>query len=124
MFSISHALLFCDPMNCSFQTPLSLEFPKQKYWSGLPFPTPADLPDSGIETVLPATAGRFFTTEPPGKPKKLIEPWVKMQINITIFMCIQTISDPLFWSKQKKKKHSFIKSMARYHVITDLKKLF
>ena len=79
-----------------------MEFPRQEYWSGLPFPAPADLPDSGIEPVSPAVAGRFFTTEPPGKPNKLTEPWVKMQINMTIFMWIQTISDPLFWPKQKK----------------------
>ena len=43
-------------------------FPRQKYWSGLPFPSPGDLPDPGIELASPALAGRFFTTEPPGKP--------------------------------------------------------
>ena len=93
---------FVTPWTVAFQTPLSMEFPRQEYWSGLLFPAPADRPDSGIETVSPAVADRFFTTEPPGKPNKLTEPWVKMQINITIFMWTQTISDPLFWSKQKK----------------------
>ena len=47
-------------------------FLRQEYWSGLPFPPPGDLPDSGMEPeslVSPALAGRFFTTEPPGKPK-------------------------------------------------------
>ena len=43
-------------------------FPKQEYWSGLPFPSPGDLPNPGIEPTPPALAGRFFTTEPPGKP--------------------------------------------------------
>ena len=43
-------------------------FPKQKYWSGLPFPPRGDLPDPGIETTSPVLAGAFFTTEPPGKP--------------------------------------------------------
>ena len=46
-------------------------FPRQEYWSGLPFPTPGGLPDSGIEHVFlasPALAGGFFTTAPPGKP--------------------------------------------------------
>ena len=47
---------------------LSTGFPRQKYWSGLPFPSPGDLPDPGIEPASPALAGRFFTTEPPGKP--------------------------------------------------------
>ena len=53
------------------QTPLSLGFPRQEYWSGLPFPPPGDLPNSGIKpesSVSPALAGSFFTTEPPGKP--------------------------------------------------------
>ena len=43
-------------------------FPRQKYWSGLPFPSPGDLPDPGIEPTSPALAGGFFTTEPPGNP--------------------------------------------------------
>ena len=41
-------------------------FPRQKYWSGFPFPPPGDLPDPGIEPMSPALAGGFFTTEPPG----------------------------------------------------------
>ena len=40
---------------------------RQKYWSGLTFPSPKDLPHPGIEPVPPVLAGRFFTTEPPGK---------------------------------------------------------
>ena len=47
-------------------------FSWQKYWSGLPFPLPGGLPDSGIKTAFPAfpaLAGRFITTEPPGKTK-------------------------------------------------------
>ena len=46
-----------------------MEFPRQEYWFGLPFPSPRDLPDPAIEPASPALAGRFFTTEPPGKPK-------------------------------------------------------
>ena len=41
---------------------------RKKYWSGLPFPSPGDLPDPGIETASSALVGRFFTTESPGKP--------------------------------------------------------
>ena len=44
-------------------------FPRQKYRSGLPFPTPGDLPDSGIKPVFPALAGGFFTSEAPRNPK-------------------------------------------------------
>ena len=50
---------------------LSLTFPRQEYWRGLHFPTPVDLPDTGVKDaspVSPALAGRFFTTELPGKP--------------------------------------------------------
>jgi len=53
--------------------PQSVGFSKQEYWSGLPFPSPGDLPDPGIKAispVFPALAGRFFTAEPPRKPDK------------------------------------------------------
>ena len=50
------------------QTPLSMGFPKQEYWSGMSFPSPGDLPDPGIQHASPALAGGFFTTEPHGKP--------------------------------------------------------
>ena len=45
-------------------------FPRQEYWSGLPFPSPGDLPDPGIgpaSLASPSLAGRFFTTKPPGE---------------------------------------------------------
>ena len=58
----------CDPMDCSPQAPLSMGLPKQEYRSELSFPSPGDLPDSGIEPVSPALASRFFTAEPPGEP--------------------------------------------------------
>ena len=59
------------PCTAAHQAPLSIGFFRQEYWSGLVFPRPGDLPDPGIELVSPtalAAAGRFFTTEPPGKP--------------------------------------------------------
>ena len=49
-------------------------FSTQEYWSGLPFPSPGDLPDPGIESVSPALAAEFFTTEPPGKPDIRVAP--------------------------------------------------
>ena len=58
----------CDPMDCCPpQAPLSMGFPRQEYWSGLPFP-PGGIPDPGIGPVSPALADGFFTTAPPGKP--------------------------------------------------------
>ena len=49
------------PWTAALQTPLSMGFPRQEYWSGLPFPSPGDCADPGIEPVLPALAGRFFS---------------------------------------------------------------
>ena len=61
-------ILFATPQTVACQAPLSMEFSRQEYWSGLPFPPPGDLPDPGIEPkspVAPALAGGFFTTGPP-----------------------------------------------------------
>ena len=63
-------MLFETPQIIVYQAPLSVEFPRQEYQSGSPFPTPGDLPDSGIKTMFPALAG-FFTTELPGKSTNL-----------------------------------------------------
>ena len=59
-------------MDSSHQAPLSMGFSRQECWSGLPFPSPGDLLDPGIEPTSPALASRFFTTEPPGKSLVLI----------------------------------------------------
>ena len=65
--SVSHSIvrLFATPRTVAHQASLSMELSRQEYWSGLPFPTPGDLPDPGIEPeylASPALAGRFFTT--------------------------------------------------------------
>ena len=59
---------FVTPWTVARQAPLSMEFPRKEYWSGLPFPSPGGLPKSGIEPTSPVLAGRFFTTEQPEKP--------------------------------------------------------
>ena len=66
--SLSCVRLFATPWTAACQASLSMGFSRQEYWSGLPFPSPGDLPHPGIEPKSPALAGRFFTTEPPGKP--------------------------------------------------------
>ena len=57
-----------DPMDSSHQAPLFMEFFKQEYWSGLPRPSPGDLPDSGIKPGSPALQAVSLPSEPPGKP--------------------------------------------------------
>ena len=67
--SVAHlCLTLWDPKGCSPPGSMSMEFSRQDYWGGFPFPSPGDLPNSGIEPGSPALAGGFFTTEPPGKP--------------------------------------------------------
>ena len=61
-------LTLATPWTVAHQAPLFMGFPKQEYWSGLPLPSPGDLPDPGIEPTYPALTGELFTTEPPGKP--------------------------------------------------------
>ena len=65
---LSHFQLFVTPRTVACQALVSIGFHRQELWSGLPFPPPGVLPDPGIELESPALAGRFFTTEPPGKP--------------------------------------------------------
>ena len=65
---MSHS--FVTPWTVAHQASLSMGFPRQEFWSGLPFPYPGDLPDLGIKPASPALEGGFFTTEPPGKPSK------------------------------------------------------
>ena len=67
--SLSHVQLFATPWTVAHQNPMSMGFSRQEFWSGLPFPSPGGLPDSGIKPMPPALAGRFFTTEPPLKPQ-------------------------------------------------------
>ena len=64
-------LTLCELM--AGQAPLSMEFSRQKYWSGFPFPSPGDIPHPGVEPMpvaSPALVERFFTIAPSGKPLK------------------------------------------------------
>ena len=56
------------PWPVAHQAPLSMEFSRQEFWSGLSFPSPGDLPDPGVKPASPALAGGFSSTGPPGKP--------------------------------------------------------
>ena len=58
---------FATPWTVARHGPVSKGFPRQEYWSRLPFPSPGDLSDPGIDLVSAALPHGFFTTEPPGK---------------------------------------------------------
>ena len=66
--SLSHIQFFETPWTVAHQAPLSMGFPRQEYWSGLPIPSPGDLSNPGTKPMFPVSpvlAGGFFTTEPP-----------------------------------------------------------
>ena len=63
--SLSRVRLFATPWTVGYQAPPSLGFSRQEYWSGLPFPSPGELPDPGIEPRSPALQADTLTSEPP-----------------------------------------------------------
>ena len=66
--SLSRVRLFATLWTVALQAPLSMGFSRQEYWSGLPFPSPGDLPDPEIEPRSPALRADALTSESPGKP--------------------------------------------------------
>ena len=65
--SLRRVQLFATPWTVAHQDPKSMRFSKQEYWSGLPFPSPGDLPDPGIEPGSPTLKADALPSEPPGK---------------------------------------------------------
>ena len=65
---LSRVRLFATPWTVACHAPLSMGFSRQKYWSGLPFPSPEDLPNPGIEPGSPALQADALSSEPPGIP--------------------------------------------------------
>ena len=68
--SLSHVRLFVTPWTVAHLAPLSMEFSRQEYWSGLPFPSPGALPDPGIQPGSPALQADSLPSELPGKTWK------------------------------------------------------
>ena len=66
--SLSHVQLFATAWTVAHQAPPSMGFSRQEYWSGLPFPSPGDLSNPGIESWSPTLQADALTSEPPGKP--------------------------------------------------------
>ena len=72
MKSLSCVRLFVTPWTVAHQAPQSMKFSRQEYWRGLPFPSPGDLPNPGMEPRSPALQADALPSEPPGKPKDLV----------------------------------------------------
>ena len=68
--SLSRVRIFATPWTVVSQVLQSMEFSRQEYWSGLPFPSPGDLPNPGIEPGSPTLQADTLPPEPPGKPKE------------------------------------------------------
>ena len=68
--SLSQVRLSATPWTVARQAPPSMGFSRQEHWTGLPFPSPGDLPDPGIELKSPALQADALTSEPPGKPNR------------------------------------------------------
>ena len=66
--SLSRVRLFATPWTAAFQVPLSMGFSREEFWSGLPFPSPGDLPDSGIEPGSPALQVNALPSNHQGNP--------------------------------------------------------
>ena len=75
LLTVTHSVMsnsLMTPWDVACQAPLSMGCPRQEYWSGLPFPSPGDLPDPGIEPKSHALQANSLSSEPPGKPPSLI----------------------------------------------------
>ena len=70
--SLIHVQLFATPWTVAHQAPLSMGFSRQEYWSGLPFPSPGDLPNPGIKPRSPTFQADSLPSEPPGKPELVL----------------------------------------------------
>ena len=69
-YLLSYVQLLATPWIVAHQAPLSMGFPRQEYWSGLPFPPPGDLPDPGIKPEPPVLWAESLPSEPPVKPHR------------------------------------------------------
>ena len=68
--SLSRIRLFETPWTVAYQAPPSMGFSRQEYWSGVPFPSPGDLPNPRLEPRSPALQADAFLSQPPGRPRE------------------------------------------------------
>ena len=85
------------PWTVAHQAPLSMGFSRQEHWSGLPFPSPGDLPNPGIKPRSPALQADALTSEPPGKPLQPCS--VNLQSNFLLLG--ESVFPALVWPEDK-----------------------
>ena len=88
--SFSHVQLFGTPWTVAYQAPPSMEFSRQEYWSGLPFPSPGDLPDPGIKPRSPTLQPDDMPSEPPVGSPEVVK--IAQQVPFTQFPQLVTFS--------------------------------
>ena len=84
----------CNPMDLACQAPLSMGFPRQEYWSGLPFPSPGDLPDPGIEPGLPHCRQTLYPLSQQGSPGKY---WGSLITDVSLSEQRELVMDREAW---------------------------
>ena len=112
---LSRVRLFATPWTVAYQTPLSMGFSRQEYWSGVPLPSPGDLPSPGIKPRSPVLEADALSSEPPGKP---------LVSAIDLLLCCRHVNCLLAtlelgllyglpWILKKKKKNYFLENLAQ-----------
>ena len=83
---------FATPWTVARQAPLFMGFPRQEYWSGLPFPPPGDLPDPGIIPLSPALHADSLPSKPPGKPNPIVSITIYLLMSLRFLPLVQNSS--------------------------------
>ena len=102
-------LILCNPWTVAHQAPPSMGFSRQEYWSGLPFPSPGDLPDPGIEPTSPTLQADALTSAPPGKPNDSVLPLLtiypkELRLETATGICIPMFISTLFTLANRRKQ--------------------
>ena len=107
--SLSHVRLFATPATVAYQAPLYMGFSRQEYWSGLPFPSPGDLPNVGIEPRSPALQADAW----PGSPRLFF--FIVSLLSVTM----SCLTDTMDWSTPSFLHHLPEFSQTHVHWVSD-----
>ena len=107
----SYVQFFVTSWTVAHQPPLSMEFSKQEYWSGLPFPIPRNLPNPGIQLMSlasPALAGRFFSPCISCIGRQILHHWVTYLYSCLVAKLCLTLCNPMDCSPPGSSVHGII----------------